>query len=120
MTGSVTLPTTPVPTPPSCTEDSDEVVAFHSEPLAGQLDLKPLDPSPPLENLMPQYQAVLERRSKRKASDEDGHHIPRPPPAKRPRRDPTSPLYLRPTPRQREEQTSVFSWTRWMFSRSGQ
>jgi len=120
--GSVPLPVTvPVPTPPTYVEDSDEAVVFYPEPLHGQSDSNPVTPSPsPPEDLMPLYEAILERRSKRKAPDDDNYHIPKPPPAKRPRRDPSGSIYLRPTYQKREEQTSVFGWARRMFSRSKQ
>ena len=112
------LPTTSVPIPPPCVGGSDEVVAFRSELLTSQSDPEPVEPSPPPENMVPVYQAVLERRHKRKAADE-GDYIPEPP-AKRPRREPNNSIYVRPVSRQREERTSVFSWARWMLSRAKQ
>ncbi|KAF9652512.1 hypothetical protein BDM02DRAFT_3109053 [Thelephora ganbajun] len=117
--GSIPLPTAPVPTPLSWVENFDEVVIPHSEPLPGRSDSKPVAPSLP-ENPMQPYQTILERRSKRKAPDEDDDHIPKPPPAKRPRRDSGGSIYLRPTLWKREGQTSVFGWARWMFARSKQ
>lgn len=113
---SVPLPATSTPTPPPCTEHSDEAVVFRWEP-----HLEPSEPvaaSPAPENLVPLYQAVLERRFKRKAPDEDDTHAPKPSPAKRPRRNPNGSTYLRPMPRQQEERTSVFGWARRMYFRS--